>query len=133
MIKPPVRACDKWGCGYFGASRGNRTHNGVDLACYKGSVVLALKAGLVTKIGYPYDPNDKKKGHLRYVEVLTGEGEHMRYFYICPSVRVNEMVDVNDEIGTAQGLLSIYPEITDHIHFEVKNANGDILDPMEYL
>lgn len=128
LIAPPIRGNDNFGSGAFGASRGGRSHNGVDVACYAGSSILALKPGKVTKLGYPYNPNNEKKGHLRYVQV-THEGKNYRYFYVSPSVRVGDEVRVGDVLGKAQGLLKIYPGITDHIHFEIKLADGSFEDP----
>ena len=127
-ITPPIRGGDKHGFGYFGASRGDRTHNGVDIACYAGSEIPSLTPGEVTKIGYPYDPEDHKKGHLRYVEV-TLDGNKYRYFYIEPRVSVGDTVFPGDVLGEAQGLLKIYPGITDHIHFEHISPDGVYIDP----
>jgi len=124
----PVRGFDAHGSGAFGAPRGNNTHRGVDLACYKGTRIKAECAGRVTKIGYPYDPADPKKGHLRYVQVTDSAGLDHRYFYISPLVIVGDPINFGDVIGVSQGLLRIYPGITDHIHYEIKSGNN-YLDP----
>lgn len=133
LISAPIRGQDKHGAGHFGAPRGGRTHNGIDIACYAGSVVYAASAGTVTKIGYPYDPNEPKKGHLRYVQVSDGEGIDCRYFYVQPAVQVGDKVRAGEAVGKTQGLLEVYPGITDHFHFEVRHENGDYLDPVQYL
>lgn len=128
-ITPPIRGRDSHGSGAFGASRVSaRIHKGVDLACYAGSLIYSLTPGKVTKLGYPHDPSNIKKGHLRYVQV-THEGKDYRYFYVSPSVRVGDEVRKDDVIGMAQGLLKIYPGITDHIHFEIKLQDGSFEDP----
>ncbi len=59
------RVMDTWGSGHFGASRGERTHIGIDYACSPGSQILAPCIGEVTKLGYPYS-NDLS---FRYVEI----------------------------------------------------------------
>ena len=127
IIRAPFRGGDKHGFGHFGASRGTRTHKGVDVACYAGSQIPSLTPGTVTKIGFPYSGDDPKKGHLRYVEV-TLDGNRFRYFYIEPSVEVGDVVIPGDQIGTSQGLLKIYPGITDHIHVEQINPDGGYVD-----
>lgn len=132
MIICPTRGNDKWGSGEYLASRGGRKHNGVDKACYKGSVVLTDQDGVITKIGYPYDPGSKK-GYFRYVEVRSDAGMRVRYFYIEPCVKVGQRVATGDPIGVTQGLLEVYPGITDHYHFEVKNSDGKFIDPNKYL
>jgi len=133
LINPPSRGFDRWGGGHFGASRGQRRHRGVDIACHAGSTVLAALGGTVTKIGYPYNPSDKDKGHLRYVEVTDSAGARCRYFYISPAVNVGEVVGAGEPIGTTQGLLTIYPGITDHFHFEVISKHGEYVHPLEYI
>lgn len=128
LIIPPIRGNDAYGSGFFGASRGHRKHNGVDVACYKGSEILSVTPGVVTKIGYPYRQSDAKKKHYRYVEV-TQDGKRFRYFYISPLVSKGDVVQSGTVLGIAQGLLSVYPSITDHIHVEIKLANDRYEDP----
>lgn len=132
IIKPPVRRQDKWGSGEFQAPRGNRTHNGMDMACYKGSIILSAQDGVVTKIGYPYNPTDAKKGHLRYVEV-TINGISLRYFYVKPLVSVGDVIQAGQEIGESQGLCEIYPGITDHVHVEARTEDDIYLNPFKYF
>lgn len=130
-IIPPLRISDKHGEGHFGAPRGNHKHRGEDIACYKGSIVLSISRGVVTKIGYPYDPNDPIKGHLRYVQVSL-DGLDYRYFYIESSVSVGDIINVDDPLGKTAGLTKIYPGIIDHFHFEVKQGRL-YLDPTDFL
>ena len=135
MIKPPMRTPDKHGEGHFGARRGKRTHIGIDLACAKDSTVCALASGRITKVGYPYIPSDPEKGHLRYIQIETAEGDRHRYFYVSlfGDLSLNDFVRKWDEIGKAQGLLDIYPGIGDHIHFEIKTAGGEPVDPLTVI
>ena len=131
-ITPPLRGQDSQGSGEFGAPRGNHTHQGIDLACMKDSLVRSVSAGSVTKIGYPYNPEDPEKGHLRYVQVTDRNGFDVRYFYIEPMVKLGDSVLSGYAIGKVQGLTDIYKGITDHFHFEVKQ-NGKIINPHTYL
>ena len=119
LIDAPYRGTDRHGSGAFMAPRaGGRTHKGIDFACYQGSIVHAASSGRVTKIGYPYNPNDKKKGHLRYVEITDVNDFKTRYFYLESFVEVGQIIYTGDLIGATQGLSDIYPGITDHFHFE---------------
>ncbi|MGY8872226.1 MAG: M23 family metallopeptidase [Pseudomonadales bacterium] len=125
-----IRGWDDQGNGAFGSSRakGTRRHKGVDVVVCEGDAIHAFRAGTVTKIWYPYDPKDKKKGHYRYVEIAVGKRRH-RYFYVAPAVRKGDRVEAGQIIGHAQGLTKLYPGITDHIHFEIMLPDGSFIDP----
>ena len=131
IIQPPVRGQDSQGAGHYLAPRGNHLHHGVDFACAKGSTVLSLTDGCVTKIGYPYSPADSIKGHLRYVQVSYDELDY-RYFYISPLIKVGDTVSAGDKLGVTQGLTLIYPGITDHFHFEIMRG-PDYINPEGFL
>ena len=121
-----ARQADRQGEGHFGASRGSRTHGGIDLSCPVGTEIHAPISGEVTKIGYPY--GDEKKIHFRYVEVMNG-GYSYRVFYISPLVKVGDVVDRDTIIGKSQCLSDFYTGITEHVHFEIKDGAGDKIDP----
>jgi len=133
-IHPPIRGNDIHGSGEYGAPRGSRTHKGIDIACYAGSEIESVCDGKITKIGYPYNPSDAKKGHLRYVQVTDGGGYDVRYFYCLPlhDLKVGDSVSKGEKVAQSQGLLEIYPGITDHFHFEVK-YQGEHQNPYDYL
>lgn len=131
----PIRGTDQHGSGAFGASRdgGTRKHNGVDIACIKGTTVLSPITGNVTKFGYPYDPKDPRKGHLRYVEVTSPKGNKHRFHYVLPKVDVGAKVNIGDVLGLTQGLTGIYIGITDHFHYEVIDPWGAFIDPTQWV
>ena len=145
---PTQRVADKYGSGAYGAPRGSRTHNGVDLGAYPGLPIISVCDGTLTKIGYPYSQDDSrkegmsekgaekfdKKKALRYVQITNEDGLDFRYFYVGPVsvLPVWSPVKVGMVIGYAQGLQDIYPGITDHIHFEVKK-DAEYLDPRPFL
>ena len=133
-IIPPARTTDIQGQGHYHASRGNRLHNGVDVACWPDSKIISPIDGTVTKIGYPYNPNDSKKGHLRYVEILDGATDYYwRFFYVDPWVWVSDSIHKDQSIiGTAQDLTGIYKGITPHFHVEIKVA-GRFIDPTDLV
>lgn len=119
------RKPDVQGSGHFGASRGGRSHMGLDLAAEPGTPIHAPINGCVTKIGWPYaDPN---KRHIRYVQVTAGDYD-FRVFYVDPCVAVGDTVTVDTVIGHGQSTGEFYPGITEHVHFEIKRGR-DYIDP----
>lgn len=122
------RGSDAQGSGEFGAPRGTRKHNGIDYKAQPGDVILSPVAGKVTKLGYPYDPKDAKKGHLRYVQVSAVDGLDHRLFYIAPCVAIGDRVEVGDPVGVSQDLRPVYPGITPHVHYEVKKG-AEFINP----
>jgi murein DD-endopeptidase MepM/ murein hydrolase activator NlpD len=134
-----IRGNDRYGSGAYQASRGSRKHNGVDICCESEDDVKAVSNGVVTKIGFPYSQapsanRDKKR--LRYVQITDLDGIDVRYFYVSSVVVMGEFVYKGDMIGTNQELGHIYPEITDHWHFEVLmmvNGRKVFLNPEQYL
>lgn len=121
-----IRGCDSQGCGEFGASRGSRKHIGVDLCCDPGTEIKSPVPGVVTKLGWPYgNPN---KVHIRYVQITQGDYNY-RVFYVDPSVEVGQQVTSDTVIGNSQALGTFYRGITEHIHFEIKNNEGGVIDP----
>ena len=130
-VSPPIRDNDKFGSGLYGASRdgGKRTHKGIDYACYPNSMVLSVTSGVVTKLGYPY----KDDPTYRYVEVTDHDLRRFRYFYVKPTVSMNQMVIKGGILGKSQELNRRYNGITEHVHLEVKDQHNEFLDPGEYI
>lgn len=141
IIRPPIRGLDNHGAGHYHASRGDRLHNGVDMACYAGSEVLSICSGTITKFGRPYykqDPQtdkDKAKNNLSYVEVTDDDGLRFRYFYVShhPDLIVGDEVKTGQVLGVVQDLDYIYPGITQHFHFEIKDQQGEYYDPTNFI
>ncbi len=120
-----IRKCDGHGCGHYGAGRGGKkTHVGVDLACPPKTLVYSPIAGTVTKINHMYSDDPS----YLYVQV-TDSGYDFRVYYVSPLVKVGQQVSKHTIIGEAQDLRPRYKGITPHIHFEIKNAKGDYIDP----
>lgn len=124
----PFRKCDEHGCGEFKASRGDREHMGVDMACPPKQRVFSPVSGRVTKLGYTYrdDPS------FRYVQVTSG-GYDYRLFYVEPCVRLGSEILYGDVLGHQQPLRGRYEKITEHVHFEIKDGRGDYVDPTPVL
>ncbi len=121
--KGKVRNNDKWGKGHYGASRGSRTHNGLDIAVQPKQEIVSPIAGNIIRQAYPYASDRRYTGLL-----IEGRGKHKGYsikiFYMSPSTGiVGKIVQAGDKIGEAQDLTIKYPEITNHVHIEVKIGN----------
>ena len=127
-IIAPMRKPDLFGMGHYGASRGDRKHNGIDYACYPGSNILAPISGGVSKIGYPYGDDIS----FRYVQITTKDQKNVRVFYVDPDVKIGDLVLADKTmIGKSQELGKRYKGITEHIHLEVKDMRGNYIDPKE--
>lgn len=125
------RLVDGWGSGAYRASRGSRTHKGVDLMCYAGMDIDTHVTGTVTKLGYTYGDDLS----YRYVEVTTDNNCRHRFFYVEPLVEVGQYVVVGDHIGEAQDIQKRYrlkkPSnyMCNHIHYEILQKDGTPLNP----
>lgn len=129
----PNRIRDSWGEGHFGAKRGDRLHEGIDLAAYPGSIVLSPVKGVITKIGFPYDPSNKRKGWMRYIEIKVYDDYRIRIFYVSPSLEVSDRVAEGTPIGTVQDIRNVYRNITPHLHLEVLNPNRQKINPGSFF
>lgn len=118
-----IRGADSFGSGAFGASRGDREHNGIDLVAREHEHIAATITGEVTKLGYPYADDLS----YRYVQITKG-GYNFRIFYINPTVEVGQQVGRGTSIGVVQNLNKRYKGITNHIHLEIKK-DGEYIDP----
>ncbi len=124
-----IRGTDKQGSGAWLASRGNRKHLGEDIICNELEEITSHVAGFVSKIGYPYNPSNIDKGHLRYIEVTDKNKSKVRYFYLFPTVEKGQKILKGDILGISQDLTKIYNGITQHYHLEVIAY----LQPTKYL
>ena len=143
-IAPPIRTMDKHGTGEYLAPRGNRKHNGIDLACAVGSEVFSPVAGTVTKLGYPYGSGTggaSDADPYRYVEVTDEMGRRHRVFYIDPNddnINLTDLDEVDQDtiIGIVQDLTRRYEGITPHVHYEIMvgaKTSKTYIDPLEWL
>ena len=61
-----LRKCDPQGCGHYGASRGTRKHNGVDVLREPGITLYSPVVGVVTKLGYTYSVSQADCDYVRF-------------------------------------------------------------------
>ncbi len=120
-----IRGCDAHGCGSFGASRGGRKHEGVDIVVTPGTKILSPITGKVIRYPFPYPGDIFYKGIL-----IENEQYSVKIFYLNPTAIQNTTVKQGGVIGVAQNIASKYsPGMTNHVHMEVRDAKGNLLNP----
>lgn len=130
----PARGTDGFGSGDFGASRGKRTHSGIDLCVAAESEILSTVSGVVTRCGYPYQ-SDRS---YRYIEITDYRGYRHRFFYVDPVLRVGDYaVAEKTIIGIAQNISAKYSSeskvMKNHVHYEILTGDtGGPVDPAEF-
>lgn len=123
----PTRQLDAHGSGQFGASRGARRHQGLDIVARAGEQVKSPIDGDVMREALPYPADPRYRG-----VVIRGTGKFAGYevkmFYVeglfCGQVKAGQVV------GSAQNLGDKYPGITNHVHLEVR-YKGAVVSPLE--
>lgn len=119
------RKCDPFGCGHFGATRGNRKHNGVDVLFAEGEAVKSPIRGVVTRYAYPYASDPSYKG----IEIQN-EKYTVKMFYLISTVAVGTKINASDIIGKAQNIAQKYGKgMNNHVHLEVRDNKGNLLNP----
>ena len=136
MIPPTCHGVrsDAMGDGHFGARRGDRTHKGTDWICYPGEPIVAPIYGKVVREAKPYS-ND-----MHYNGVLIRNSIYsIKMFYCDPYFNIiGQYVRCGDPIGVAQDISKKYegpgkPAMTPHIHTQVEDNNGNLIDPETIL
>jgi hypothetical protein len=124
---------DGAGQGSYGAPRGRRLHNGVDLQCVPGQDIYAPISGKIVRVAYPYVGDLKWTGFL-----IVGDQIRVKIFYarLLRHYENNLPLDVqaNRTIAKAQDVTRRYPnepDMTPHIHMELEVLQR--VDPMEYI
>jgi len=123
---------DAAGQGHFGARRGNRTHQGLDLLATPGEPVLAPVAGTFIRSGYPYASDRRYR-----LAVIHGNGQEWKLMYVEPlaTLKPGDRVKAGQVIGTAQDVAAKYgPPMLNHVHVELRTIVGaDLQDPAPVL
>ncbi|XP_077590824.1 leukocyte cell-derived chemotaxin-2-like [Stigmatopora nigra] len=120
------RGSDSWGQGRYGASRGGRSHQGLDINCDDGSVVYAPFD--VTLNGRVIVYNDPKKAAINNGINMEGEGLCFKFFYVKPD-KVAGTVSKGQRLGVMMNMQSVYPGITSHVHVQMCDRS----DPTGYF
>lgn len=124
---------DAAGLGHFGAPRGRRTHQGLDLLTTPGEPVHSPVNGRFIRTGRPY-ADDGRYGLV----VLNGDdGREWKLMYVQADqgLRPGAAVRKGQRIGTSQDVAAKYgPPMQPHIHVEVRTIVGAaLLDPAALL
>ncbi len=125
---------DGGGDGSFGASRGTRTHAGIDLQTTNGQNVVSPITGTATNFvgatsGYPMvditpsDTSQIQMIRMLYIDAPAGATAGGSY-----------PVTAGQSIGTAANLQNLgYPDsVTPHVHIQIKK-DGEWTDPTPYF
>ncbi len=119
---------DKYGHGHFGASRGNRLHQGIDLLVTKGDPVYAPISGILN-FSIPYGSDTRWQGF----KIINDSKEQWKVFYCSPIVKNGVYVNKGDVVAYAQSINDKYGEgMLDHLHVELRK-NGVLMNPQKYL
>jgi GH24 family phage-related lysozyme (muramidase)/peptidoglycan hydrolase-like protein with peptidoglycan-binding domain len=119
------------GEGEFGTSRGGgaRSHKGIDIEAPVGTPVSAIKGGTATVLSQP-------GGAGLYVSIEHTDGTSSQYFHLdTAKAKVGDTFNVTtgQQIGTV-GRSGNTPSGGDtHLHFQVRNASGDTVDPQQFF
>lgn len=136
-IFPPVdgasvRQQDTWGHGAYGSSRGKfRKHRGVDFAVPAGSYISSPVTGEIDRITAVYnDPTLNGPLQAIVVKNFDTPDHEAKILYVKPAVGIYPGAKVTAGVtvlGESQTLQLHYPGITEHIHIQIKNSDGDMV------
>ena len=135
----PVRKKDVYGEGHYGASRGSRTHDGVDYEALAGLPVKSPMSGRVTRISKPY-ATGVDANVLSGLQIESSDGTTCKIWYLAPTPGiVGTLVRAGDKIGIAKSLQARYPpkrpplgnvgQMTDHVHVRIFSKAGASINP----
>lgn len=128
------RGCDAMGCGEFGASRGDRKHNGLDLLFEAWESVYAPFKLKIKRFGKVYASTTQ----FDLVE-FTGFGVFSIFTYKVMYIdtvktwNVNDIIDKGQLLGNAQDIADYHGGgMKNHIHVEVR-VLGKLLNPKTFI
>jgi len=121
---------DSGGDGHFGASRGNRKHEGMDFLCEPGQVIRSPISGKLTR-SWPY------VGDKTYTGCgIWGKKYMVKLWYFTPDESlIQDEVIAGQEIGLAQNISVKYGGgMKPHIHLGLWSLNPTtLLNPEKYI
>lgn len=105
-------------------------HKGVDLAAPTGTPVRAVKPGRIS-ISKHQTSNGRSTGYGNWIEVKHDDGTSSRYGHLnSRDVQVGQRVEAGQVIGTVGNTGT---STGAHLHFEVRNASGQAVDPQKVM
>jgi len=139
----PTQRADEWGSGHFGARRGSKKHDGLDLIVTPGQPIFSMIDGTVEKYEQCYLHDTRWKG----VQIANAQ-LRVELWYMDPTntVAVDEFVQAGQMVGVAQDISIKYPptekiphDMTPHLHVRVTLrafttiANGRYVSFEQYI
>lgn len=113
----------------YGVPRGNRIHNGVDIAVPTGTPVYAAKDGVVSEVVGIYPEGDRSTLNGNFVRINYDDGTAGAYLHLQKTtVKEGWSVDAGDKIGTSNDTGSGFGP---HLHYtQYTDGDGpDTVDP----
>jgi murein DD-endopeptidase MepM/ murein hydrolase activator NlpD len=121
-----IRGCNSTGCGSFGASRGGRAHNGIDINFDPDEIVKSPINGVVTRTGFRVYSNSRPE--LKGMEIQADSGEIIKLFYVKDWRNPGTRIKKGDYIARAVNMTQYYSAaMPNHVHIELRQ-NGVIQD-----
>lgn len=112
---------DGKGSGLFGAPRGWRLHQGIDLEADVGSDIFAPEDGKLIRVMLPYGKNDFMRGLILKAREIIHK---LTYVEILSTDLIGKRVKEGDKLGILQDIRLKYGrDVKPHLHWET------ILDP----
>jgi len=124
-----IRKCDQKGCGHFGAKRGKRKHQGIDIITVPKEAIYSPISGSVRKlIVYP------NQNEMIGVEI-SNEQYKVKLFYVASKLKTNDFIQKGEYLGEAQDIAKYWNaqgKMINHVHIEVREK-GKLIDPTNLL
>jgi murein DD-endopeptidase MepM/ murein hydrolase activator NlpD len=127
LVSPMALREDAAGSGRFGAPRGRRSHQGLDILVKEGDPIYAPFTGRFIRRAQPYETDSRYSGI-----VLHADGYELKIFYLSPLTFISgQTIRRNQLIGTAQAISKKYGgSMKNHIHIEVRKLVGaELINP----
>lgn len=132
------RDSDNWGSGKYGAARGTgRRHKGVDIVI---PTVKLLPQVETVRVGRSYA--DSKEDDLIVVKPTEGilKDHEVKLMHLKPVPTIARKLKYKGDklnrqtiIASQESLQKRFPSIKDHVHVEVRDPQGTIIDPTPYI
>lgn len=124
---------DAFGSGSFGASRGHRPHNGIDISTTPGEEIFAPLAMYVERTSKAN--SSTKTSGVRFVPRNLSDGTHGYIWYFKPYENViGKWVEEGTPLGVAQNIADEYGSgMQNHVHIEQWAGDSPINIENTYL
>ena len=123
-LKANIVRNDTQGEGHFGASRGSRKHNGLDLLCLPGLPIYATDVLHFVRFARPYADKAINGGLWE-----NPDGAKVKIFYCNPVTTVKTFFP-GDIIAYCDNVARFYNnKMMPHVHVQLYNEKNEIIDP----